>query len=590
MNGRTTLLLALTALVITPIAYRSVSDARPQYVVSAAQPFSFAIAAVETVEIERGADRISIEKTAYGWDITAPVVDRGRYAAIEDLLHLIRDLEIRGEGPDDPEYTGLDDPSIIVKISTPSRGYRLELGSDHPSLPRVYAAVDQRPVLISSQIRDALRDFSLDEIRDDAICGVAPGRIHRVSLERPDQDRIELVHEGPYWKLVAPFPADANPEAVENWLTRIAGWAAVDYIDGPLAEPLGLDSPAAILTVELHSGETKTVAIGDLADSGISGTFAVRCSGRESVLIAAGLVAQDLLSRRAQSLVSPYLIRVEQPRVQALTLTGGAYSKVDLQLDPAGGWAMRWGGDGSTVPADQALVRWWIERLRQLRVVDWIKVDRSALQRWGFDRPQLQVALVTSRGDPERIIFGDEVPGATGDRFAWNPRNESLGVVKIDGLEELVGAPFSLRDPHVTSLTSGELRRFRIRTAGGEVLLAMPRDTWRCQGEEQLQLPQPDVRLMARRLSQLIATRWMPDDETAPGPENYLLKAELFAVTGTEPEVTLYFGELGVDGARRARMGNWVFSVASVDGRDLVHFCEQFLEQLQEQRQEEGRR
>ncbi len=590
MNWKTTLLLALTALVITPLAYRSVQDARPQYVVSAAQPFSFAIAAVETVEIERGEDRISIKKAKNGWDITEPVVDRGRYAAIEDLLHLIRDLEIRGEGPDDPQRTGLDSPAVIVKISTPSSDYRLELGSDHPSLQRVYAAVDQRPVLISAQIRDALRDFQLDEIRDDAVCGVAPGRVQRVMLERPDQDRIELVRDGPHWKMVAPFLADANPEAVENWLTRIAGWAAVDYIDGPLSEPSGLDSPAAILTVELRNQERKTVAIGDLVDSRISGTVAVRCSDRESVLIAAGQVAQDLLSRRAVSLISPFLVRVEQPRVEALTLTGGAYSRVDLQLDPAGGWAMRWGGDRSMVPADAALVGWWVERLRQLRVADWISVDRSALQRWGFDRPLLQIALVTSRGDPERIIFGDEVPGSAGDRFAWNPRSESLGVVKIDRLDELVEAPFSLRDPRVTSLTSGELRRFRIQTPGAEVLLAMPRNTWRCQGEEQLQLPQPDVRLMARRLSQLMATRWMPDDETAPGPKNYLLKAELFAVTGTEPEVTLYFGELGVDGTRHARVGNWVYSLASADGPDLVHFCEQFLDQLQEQRREEGRR
>ena len=39
MNWRTTLLLALTALVITPLAYRSVQDARPQYVVAQLNPF-----------------------------------------------------------------------------------------------------------------------------------------------------------------------------------------------------------------------------------------------------------------------------------------------------------------------------------------------------------------------------------------------------------------------------------------------------------------------------------------------------------------------------------------------------------------------
>ena len=92
MNSRTTLLLALIALVITPLAYQAVRDARPSYVVGDARPFSFAIPAVVSLEIARGEERIRIEKSAVGWDITAPVMDRGRYASIEDLLHLLRDL------------------------------------------------------------------------------------------------------------------------------------------------------------------------------------------------------------------------------------------------------------------------------------------------------------------------------------------------------------------------------------------------------------------------------------------------------------------------------------------------------------------
>ncbi|MDE0960542.1 MAG: DUF4340 domain-containing protein [Planctomycetota bacterium] len=584
MNSRTTLLLALLALVITPMSYLAVRDARPSYVVGDARPFSFAIPAVVSVEIERGEQQIRIEKSAAGWDIVAPVVDRGRYASIEDLLQVLRDLEIRGEGPDDLKSSGLETPQIVVTVQSPSRTYRLELGSDHPSLPRVHARIGDRPVLIAAEVRDALRDFELDEIRDDAVCGASPGRVQRVLLERPGQPPIELIRAGVHWQLAAPYSADANPAVVEQWLTRIAQWAAVDYIDPPLPERLGLETPRAKLTVQLTDGSVKTVEVGALYTSKISQTVAVRCSGRRSPLVAAGRLAQELIELQVSMLVSPYLVRIDQPRIRALSLTGGAHGKVDLELQSAGGWKMRWAGDSSAVPAEAQLVERWSERLRQLRAIDRQPIDRSSLQLWGFDRPLVQVALITEEGNPERILFGAEVQQGSGIHYVWNPRQQSVAEVKVDDLEQLIRAPFSLRDHRVTSVTAGELRRFRITTPdGGEALLALPNQTWRCQGREQVDLPQPDVRWIARTLSQLMARNWAPDDPTAPGPQQYQLKAELFGLTGSEPQVTIYVGETEADGHRRGRIDQWVFSVVSSDGPDLVNFCDQLLQQLDQE-------
>ena len=583
MNSRTTLLLALIALVITPLAYQAVRDARPSYVVGDARPFSFAIPAVVSLEIARGEERIRIEKSAVGWDITAPVMDRGRYASIEDLLHLLRDLEIRGEGPDDLKKSGLETPHIVVTVKSPSREYRLELGSHHLSLPRVHARIGDRTVLIAAEIRDALRDFDLDELRDDAVCGASPGRVQRVLLERPGQPSLELVRAGVHWQLVAPFTADANPDGVEQWLTRIAQWAAVDYIDPPFEKPLGLEAPRAKLTVQMKDGSVKTVEVGARYTSKISQTVAVRCSDRPSPLVAAGVMARELIEFDASLLVSPYLVRIDQPRIRALSLTDGAHGKVDLEVDSAGGWRMRWGGDRTAVPADAALVERWSERLRQLRVTDRQPIDRTSLQLWGFDRPLLRVVLVTEDGDPEEMLLGAEVPEGSGIRYAWNLRQESVAQVRVDDIDQLVNAPFSLRDPRVTSMADGELLRFRITTAAGEALLAQPHQTWRCQGKEQVDLPQPDVRWIARTLSHLVARNWAPVDPTAPGPQQYLLKAELFGLTGAEPQVTIYLGEKEGDGDRRARIDDWVFSLVSSDGPDLLNFCDQFLQQLQQQ-------
>ncbi len=590
MSQRTTLLLLVIAALLTPFSYRAVRDARPHYVTDEARPFSFAIGAVDSLEIVRGSEHISIEKSPTGWDLVQPVEDRGRYASVEDLLLMIRDLEVRGEGPDDSLLTGLDSAGAVVTVKTPSREYRLELGADHPSLPRAYARIDGRPVLIAVEIRDALLQFEVDELRDDAVCGAAPMTIQRLVLERPEQEKIELVRDGAFWRMVSPFVADANPEVVERWLSSIAQWAIVDYIDPPLPQDLGLDPSRALLSVILADGTSKTVAVGAPHQSKISGTVAVRCSGRSAPMIAAGVVAEDLVNRRAETLVSPYLVRIERPRIQHMTLSKGAYGKVDLQADPAGGWQLRWGGDEGTVRATAGLVDDWVEQLRQLKVKRWEVIDRSSLQRWGFDQPVLQVSLVSAGDNPERIVFGSRVDGTEATRYAWNPRSESLGVVEVEGLEVLMEAPFTLRDLTVTALPAGELRRLRITSAGTSQMLVCPQETWRCQGIEQVELPQPDVRMMVRRFSQMMATTWIASAEEAPRTDRFQLKVELFGLTGNEPQTTIYFGPLQQDGSRLARVGSWTFLPLPSEGPELVSFCQQFLDDLSSRQEGGGKR
>jgi hypothetical protein len=212
--------------------------------------------------------------------------------------------------------------------------------------------------------------------------------------------------------------------------------------------------------------------------------------------------------------------------------------------------------------------------------------DRSELQRWGFDVPQLELRLTSSQGEAERIIIGSAVPDQPDNFYAWNLRTPSFAIVSLSQLSELQLAPFSLRDRRVTALSSSELLRFRITDGNGrEALLAKPQSTWRCAGAPLAAIPQPDVRLMARRFSTLVASQWIPDVLSAPDSDNYSLRADLLPVVGDEPLATIYFGDRGDDGLRLARLGSkgWVFRLALSDGPDLVRFCQRFLIELSEQ-------
>jgi len=587
MNPRTTLLLALTALIVSILAWRVVRDVRPQYVTGAERPFTFSIHSVSSVEIRRtGHDAIRIDKADFGWRIMAPIEDRGRYAPIEDLLLLLRDVRLYGQGPDELDRIGLSEAAIEVTIKTPSQVYSLALGSDHPSLARVYALVDGKSVLVSHLVRDALRDFQLAELRENAICGVALAKVKRILLERPDEQPIEIVREQANWDFLSPIAADADALAVEDWLGRIAHWAAVDYLDGEHDLPLGLDSPRAVLTIETRDGEQKTVKVGTPHPSTVRGTVAVRVSDRSPVLVAAGRVAEELVTIEATTLMSHYLLRLDDLQTVELAISAGPYGKVDLSPNPSGGWIVSWDGSSRPSVGDTEVIDDWIARLRELRVTSRFPADRSALQQWGFDIPWLRLEIVTSQGEEERLVIGSEVPDQPGARYVWNLRRDSFAISELADFELLRQAPFTLRDRRVTSLASGELVKFHIATADGmEALLVQPNDTWRCSGRVEKKLPQPDIRLMARRLSTLVASHWLAEEISAPQADQFVLKASLFALADQQPFVTIYFGERGSDGLRRARIGEdgWVFSVAPSDGPDLVTFCQLFLTELEQQ-------
>ncbi len=490
MNPRTTLILALIAVVVSTLAWRSIRDSRPNYITGDERPFSFSIHSVSSLEVQRPAQpKIRIEKAELGWRLVAPVEDQGRYAAIEDLLVLLRDLQLHGDGPENLAKIGLSSvasqDSIQVQIETPSRSYSLTLGDDHPSLPRVHALVDGKSVLVAQQVRDGLRDFKFAELRDDAVCGMAPSRVGRIRLERPGQppeEALEVVRVGANWEIRSPLVADADALAVEDWLQRIAHWAAVGYLDvGPDADSdatLGLVTPRAILQLESRDGDLKTVSIGnqkpiEYRGNILQNTVAVRASGRGSPLVAAGVVAEELLSFAPARLLSPFLFRLDDPKTKLLQISRGKYGSVEVDQNPAGGWRIDWAGSPQSVAAEASRIEDLLAELRDLRVSTRFMGDRSELQRWGFDVPQLELQLTSAQGEEERVIVGSAVADQPGDYYVWNLRSPSFAIVTLSQLDELLQAPFSLRDRRVTVLNSSELLRFRITDGSGrEALLA----------------------------------------------------------------------------------------------------------------------
>lgn len=597
MNPRTTQLLAILAVILTFFAYRSIRDARPTYVVGLQSPLNFSVPAVQSFEIRRNqGDLIRIVQKTSGemnsWQIVEPVVDPGRYSSIEDLLLLLRDVESYGSGPQDLRLCGLDNPRISVSIETGSSTHQLDLGNDHASLNRVHALIDGQSLLIDRGVRDVLEQFQLSELREDAVVGISPERIQSLQLVRAGQADLILERKGPFWWMEKPYQGDANSSAVEAWLQKLSQWAVIDYLDDSTEV---MASPRAILTLKTEDRE-KTVTVGPVfAVEGQSTAVAVSTSQRSAVLIAAGSTAENLVNRSAARLVSPYLVRLNDPRIDRLSLSSGSYGPVEIRRSESGGWKLKWAGEKIEREASESVVEAWLTDLRTLRSESWQKVDRTALQKWGFDQPLLEIRLHSPAGESEDLIVGTAVVDQPGLHYVWNPRREACALVPLPILDSLRQAPFSVRSLRLGS-SAGEVLRLRLSAPGlGPMELVCPNQVWRLVGggEEasSMETVQLELKVLAERMLQLAVGRWFDPAEIAPDESRYRVRIDWLPVeAGDLPLRTVYLGGRTEEGWLRARLGDssWGFAVAPVAGVDLESVALEVMQRLTPN-DEEGR-
>ena len=592
MNPRTTQILAILALVLTFFAYRSVRDARPTYVVGSDRPLNFSVPAVKSLEIERSdQESIRIDQTlsaqGNGWSIAAPVVDGGRYAAIEDLLLMLRDMESYGDGPEDLAQCGLDEPRVSLRIETGSTIHQVAFGADHPSLPRVHALIDGRSVMVDPALRGVLEEYQLSELREDAVVGISPERIMELSLRRPGEDELVLQRSGPFWWMEKPYRGDANPNAVESWLEKLSQWAVIDYLDDPDQFPAELKNPRAVLTLKTADRQ-KTIEIGPVyAIEGASTAVAVKTSDRSAVLIVAGSTAENAVARSSARLLSPYLVRMDDPRVNSLRLSSGAYGPVEVQSQQGGEWTLDWAGEPRIRAAEKGIVESWITDLRTLRSETWQRVDRSRLQQFGFDQPLLEIQLKTASGETEDLVVGSAVADRPGHHYLWNPRRDSCAILSLGSLEAMRKAPFTLRSRELQT-PAEELSRMRLSSPEmGEVELVRPQQEWRALGGGETATAvaelQQELQVIAGRFRELAVGRWLDPSEPSPDEDRHRIRIDWLPVEPTgKPLRTLYLGGLTAEGWIRARLGEsaWSFAIAPVAGANLESLAVDVLQRL----------
>ncbi|RUL86470.1 DUF4340 domain-containing protein [Tautonia sociabilis] len=403
-----------------------------------------ALMAVETSEIARveveqpgeHGGRVVLERTGPDrWQVAEPIEARADARRIETLLNNLKALRRAPEAGDvagDPDRFGLDPPARVVRLYREGESEpvaALELGDELERLRYV------RPEGGSVTLADALRlepdDVDPGAWRDRALFNIYSYDVKSLDVAGPGR-RLAVELDRGRWRVVAPFRAPANAEAINGLLADLAELEAVAGPEGFAAEdvedlsPFGLDPPRATITLVpagLTGPDAPQVAHLGAAPEGKADLLYARRDGEDDVLLVRARGVADV-GLDPQAMRSRKVVDFRPAEVAALEIEADGRTYRLLRGDE--GWRVVSPEEG---PADAIDVATLLETLTGLESAAFFPIEevedaeidapRAAFAAWlddgeqdagsadgVFDRPA-DVRLAVGRYDAgKKLVYG----------------------------------------------------------------------------------------------------------------------------------------------------------------------------------------
>jgi hypothetical protein len=214
---------------------------------------------------------VRAERREAGWRILEPVDFPGAPLVFDEMLRSLVNTPSEGriENPAADDVYGLGPGARQVRFNVAGASHSLHVGSSTPIGPNVYVAVDasdETPTAIHrvAEWRMAAFDRTLDQLRDARVLLFDASQVDRIALSWRDKIahgdgstptmRIVLERESGDWQIVEPVELDADADAAEGLLGRLARVSATGYLDDPSDDvELGLDAPEYELELRVRS-------------------------------------------------------------------------------------------------------------------------------------------------------------------------------------------------------------------------------------------------------------------------------------------------------------------------------------------------
>ncbi|HIA28610.1 MAG TPA: DUF4340 domain-containing protein [Planctomycetes bacterium] len=594
MNTRTTIILLLLSVVVTVFAFRDARYRSLPFQRDLDQPFAFTAEGVIAIEVQAATTgSLVLVRNPGGWRIMEPLEDRANQPLLEDLIDTVLGLRVRGEGSEGA-FLAANPPLALRLKLVGGRRVALVFGNDHGDLPFVYARLTDsdggedggRVVLLDTLLRDSFREISLRELRDPTVCEIPLSRISRLQIDGGDESLVVEQGKGG-WTVTGEVQSDASPEAVRRFLETIVSWRSIDFPD---LEPVqvglaeGMEPRAIVTIVERGSGRTQILLVGEPMESSGEETIAVITGNRPGILAVPRSRVIDIIETPSARMRSPFLLRLPDPDIGAVTIRKGDYGEVLLTRSGAGGWQIGWAGAEEMLLAEPGTVDEMIRRLRETRVLQHLPLDDQNLHLYGFDQPSLELSIRSDGGNEEKLIVGARCTDDGSHRFLWNRDQAGFARAIVPDLAAWRSAPFSLRRRRVVEIDEVALVSFRLTADGRSATFDRPGSEWRLRGDQERLLPRADLKRLVKDIARMRALNWLASPESPPGSNRNQLRVDILPVDGGEAIITFWFGPVDGTGLRVVRIeGGWSFILPPGDGPDLVFLARALIDEIQDE-------
>jgi hypothetical protein len=467
--------------------------------------FDFSDSGVDSFEIERPGEKITLKQDKGAWKIVAPAqadADRTKASQLLNNLGRLEAVEYVTESPkadDLGKLYGLDKPAlqVLVKFSDAAKpALKLLLGKQREGKPDYFAKLDGSPgvFVVGKEIHDTIDQGSLT-FRPLQLWQVFSQDVASIRIQKEGKDEYTLTRKGNEWRITGPFDAAAMSIFAQPMAEELAGPRCERY-ETASADDLakyGLDKPylRVTLTTAARAGEAekpveRIVLIGKPTDLDAKLHYAKLGDEKEKTVFVVGERLVSALDRAALDLLDRRLLAIAPSALLSIESKG---SEAPLTLEyKDNAWQVTQSPAGTFTPdllGITGATRVWANLAAQRFVAYGPKAD---LAKYGLDKPSMSVTVAVegmAAADGKKpelvkhtLFLGKPVEGAAGERYARLDDQPGVAVLSAPVVAELTRTYLDFVERTVLTLDASKVNAV-VRKMGNETLeLSKNDDGW----------------------------------------------------------------------------------------------------------------
>jgi hypothetical protein len=410
MRFRSTLVLALVFAALGAYLYL-VEFERAAHEADKKTLLSFETSDVKSVTLEYPDRKITVERAADDWKITAPIEAKADKVTVDNLVRAIADCEVKktlDDVGDDVAAYGLDKPKVTVHVALDKGEVpAIRVGKTSPVGFSTYLQrSDEKKVYLTNSAFQSGMEKQVKDLRDKKIVTFDTGAVSRITLDR-GADSTVLTKTDDTWKIEKPAEYAADATAVGALISSLESLRAKDFPSEASDDlkPFGLDEPrlAVSLTAGADGPVTRILFGKDAEDKSVY----VKVGDRPTIFTVGDWSYRDSDKKTGDLRDKTIVAAVARDDVQEIRIDHAGFDTARLLRGDGGAWKF---GEGDGTPVS-AMVDQFLSDLLSLKGYEIVTDEAEDLVPYGLAPANLTITLIGKEEKPLATArFGSHQP------------------------------------------------------------------------------------------------------------------------------------------------------------------------------------